>query len=520
MECMEVDDKAEVAKPGKASPNTVRWIPLNQIDPHPANPPSRYADDDPVVQAAAADFKAGGKVPAEVAIRVRPLNGRFEVVGGHRRYRGAILAGLTRVPCWVRKMTDQQALMTLAKDNEHDRFSPLEVGDLIIEAKKEAKARGKNLTVKRWAEVHHKNVDTVEWHYRAAKVARAIEPFKVKGSTAPFDQILNGIASQLAVIHRAPKDKWRELVENVAGSDMSVRQTEAMVKKAQGKTKPDPGVLPPIYRPYLVGDDLAQREWSTPEGFTSLEAANEWCRVKRLEEGPRDDGRVYDVAMLHPGDPGYDANDAKGKGDKPGKGGTDKPTPRKAVPGANATPEERLRYRLPQLFDAATGLLPYLIGMLPRDFDRLCDDLKVYVTSVRPPEPPKPDAAPQPTTDEPAAETVPPDATPPPVSDPEASAEDRKALYAATETESVVQPIEPAPAPVAPDRGRPEWAIWNVKKGRWVSVYRGTNLPWLHYPNEAQTELEQLRKRNPKGEYVARSVDQATGTPKEEMENA
>jgi ParB family transcriptional regulator, chromosome partitioning protein len=43
-------------------------------------------------------------------ILIRPKNGKFEIVAGERRYRAAILAGLTEIPCIEHDIADNEAL--------------------------------------------------------------------------------------------------------------------------------------------------------------------------------------------------------------------------------------------------------------------------------------------------------------------------------------------------------------------------------------------------------------------------
>jgi ParB family transcriptional regulator, chromosome partitioning protein len=43
-------------------------------------------------------------------VLIRPKNGKFEIVAGERRYRAAILAGLTEIPCIEHDIADNEAL--------------------------------------------------------------------------------------------------------------------------------------------------------------------------------------------------------------------------------------------------------------------------------------------------------------------------------------------------------------------------------------------------------------------------
>jgi len=53
---------------------------------------------------------------------VRPLeSGGYEIVAGHRRHKASGRAGLTVLPCIVREMTDQEAVLTMTDDNLQQR---------------------------------------------------------------------------------------------------------------------------------------------------------------------------------------------------------------------------------------------------------------------------------------------------------------------------------------------------------------------------------------------------------------
>lgn len=52
-------------------------------------------------------------------ITVRPRQGRFEVVAGHRRFMACKAAGIVRIPCVVRDLSDERAAEVMAHENLH-----------------------------------------------------------------------------------------------------------------------------------------------------------------------------------------------------------------------------------------------------------------------------------------------------------------------------------------------------------------------------------------------------------------
>ena len=96
-----------------AAAGSVEPIPLGLIDPFP-NHPFRVADDDEMEALAESVAENGVLVPPTV---VPGDGGRHTLVSGHRRKRAAELAGLAEVPCIVREMTEDEAVIAMVDSN-------------------------------------------------------------------------------------------------------------------------------------------------------------------------------------------------------------------------------------------------------------------------------------------------------------------------------------------------------------------------------------------------------------------
>lgn len=60
-------------------------------------------------------------------ITVRPKNGRYEVVAGHRRLSACKIAGIIKIPCVVRDLDDQKTFEVMAAENlERDDVNPVD----------------------------------------------------------------------------------------------------------------------------------------------------------------------------------------------------------------------------------------------------------------------------------------------------------------------------------------------------------------------------------------------------------
>jgi ParB family chromosome partitioning protein len=61
------------------------------------------------------------------SLLIRPFEGKYMIVCGHRRYEAALKAGITKIPAIIREMTDKQALIKQHSENIHrEGVNPME----------------------------------------------------------------------------------------------------------------------------------------------------------------------------------------------------------------------------------------------------------------------------------------------------------------------------------------------------------------------------------------------------------
>lgn len=95
------------------SAERVVLVSVDAIEPFPGHP-FRVSDDEEMGQLAESVAVHGVLVP----LTVRPLGaGRYGLVSGHRRKRAAEIAGLGEVPCVVRDMSDDEAIIAMVDSN-------------------------------------------------------------------------------------------------------------------------------------------------------------------------------------------------------------------------------------------------------------------------------------------------------------------------------------------------------------------------------------------------------------------
>ena len=102
--------------------NMVQEIPLAKIEGFTGHP--FKVRDDAEMLALVDSVKEDGVL---APVLVRELDGKYQLVSGHRRRRAAELAGLTTIPAIVREMTDDEATIAMVDSNlQRERILPSE----------------------------------------------------------------------------------------------------------------------------------------------------------------------------------------------------------------------------------------------------------------------------------------------------------------------------------------------------------------------------------------------------------
>jgi ParB family chromosome partitioning protein len=109
-------------------PTVPSTVALDQII-LPTTQPRRYFDPQ-AMQSLVESVKSEGILQP---LLVRPVDEKYEVVAGERRYRAALESGLTEVPVTVREMTDDQAVQyALVENLQREDLNPVEETEGIL----------------------------------------------------------------------------------------------------------------------------------------------------------------------------------------------------------------------------------------------------------------------------------------------------------------------------------------------------------------------------------------------------
>jgi ParB family chromosome partitioning protein len=180
-------------------------------------------------------------------IVVRPLVGRnrFEIIAGERRWRASQMAGLDKVPCIIRDVPDEAALaMALIENIQREDLNPMEEAVALSRLQEEF-----SLTHQQVADAVGKSRVTVTNLLRlmglSAEARRMLEHGDIEMGHARAILSLDTF-------------KQTEAARIISARDLSVRQTEALVRRLQldPSTKPSQALDPDIR---VLQNDLSEK---------------------------------------------------------------------------------------------------------------------------------------------------------------------------------------------------------------------------------------------------------------------
>src|SRR5690348_12086603 len=103
-------------------PNAVRDLPITEIDPNPYQTRTNF--DDQALNELAASILTNGIVQPIV---VRPINGRYQLIAGERRWRASQKLNREFIPAVVKQVSNEQAMeMTIVENLQREGLNPIE----------------------------------------------------------------------------------------------------------------------------------------------------------------------------------------------------------------------------------------------------------------------------------------------------------------------------------------------------------------------------------------------------------
>jgi ParB family chromosome partitioning protein len=197
------------------APAGLMEVPVNAVAPNPKQPRTRF--DDETIAALAASIREVGILQPLVVRRAG--DGRYELIAGERRLRAAKAAGLASVPIVLRDSEDSDLLREALIENIHrEDLNPIEQAEAFKALLGELGLKQEELADRVGVSRSH-----------IANTIRLLAlPLDVQQFLAD-DKITAGHAR--AVLSLGDKEAMSSLATRIAAEDLSVRQTEDIVRR-------------------------------------------------------------------------------------------------------------------------------------------------------------------------------------------------------------------------------------------------------------------------------------------------
>lgn len=200
-------------------------LPIQRLEPNPNQPRNDF--DEAALSELADSIAQHGLIQP---ITVRPLStGYYQIIAGERRWRASRMAGLTEVPVNIIEADDKQsAQLALIENLQREDLNPLE------EAKGyETLMTTYGLTQEEAASSVGKSRPAVANALRLLKLPKSILSLVADGSLSA--------GHARALIPLESESRQLEAAQRILAQQLSVRQTEALVKRL---LKPEPTETP------------------------------------------------------------------------------------------------------------------------------------------------------------------------------------------------------------------------------------------------------------------------------------
>lgn len=244
------EDSEEGGKPAKTAipiepaerVNTVRDIPVDYIRANPHQPRSEFKEE--ALEQLAASIQKHGLIQP---ITVRYLGEkRFELISGERRLRATKLAGIDKIPGYIREADDEEMIaFALIENIQREELNPMEIAlgyqRLIDEC---------SYTQGEVAERVGKNRSTVTNMLRLLQLPDFIQ------AALKDEMITTGHAR--ALINLKSQTDQKKILKSIVSKSLSVRQTEDLVKQF-AKKKEQPSKKEPARRSDPFIENMAKR---------------------------------------------------------------------------------------------------------------------------------------------------------------------------------------------------------------------------------------------------------------------
>lgn len=212
--------KASSAKPSgpKKSDTDATEIDINLVSPN-KNQPRKKFDEDALEELSESIRQHGVIEPLVVTERTAGKKKYYQIIAGERRWRAARIAGLKKVPAVIKEMSDDQILeIALIENIQREDLNPIEEANAYSTLIKTL-----HLTQDQLAEKVSKSRAAITNSLRLLKLSSRVQQMVID------DKLSAGHVRALLGIE--DKNKQYEAAQQVFDRQLSVRETEKLVKK-------------------------------------------------------------------------------------------------------------------------------------------------------------------------------------------------------------------------------------------------------------------------------------------------
>ena len=197
---------------------------IESIEINPFQPRTNFNED--TLQELAKSIKELGVIQP---ITVRKLDfNKYQLISGERRLRASTLVGLKTVPAYIRIANDNESLvMALVENIQRHDLDPIEIALSYQRLMDEIE-----LTQEQMSERVGKKRSTIANYLRLLK----LDPIIQTGIRDGFISMGHG----RAIINIEDLDVQTDIYQKIVSQNLSVRDTEALVKNYQDSLKPKP----------------------------------------------------------------------------------------------------------------------------------------------------------------------------------------------------------------------------------------------------------------------------------------
>ncbi|MEX1233665.1 MAG: ParB/RepB/Spo0J family partition protein [Roseovarius sp.] len=213
----DVNDRDEAARTTPRQPDMM--VPIEQVVANPDQPRRRF--DEELLNDLSASIKEKGIIQPLI---VRRKDARYEIVAGERRWRAAQKAGLHQIPVIVRDFDDTEVLeIAIIENIQRADLNPVEEAAGYVQLMNKF-----GHTQEKLAEALGKSRSHIANTMRLMQLPEIVQNFVTEGK-------LSAGHARTLITAKDPV----ALAKKVISGDLSVRDTEKLVRKANEPTRSD-----------------------------------------------------------------------------------------------------------------------------------------------------------------------------------------------------------------------------------------------------------------------------------------